>query len=185
MTFSGDKLLGGPQSGLIAGTESAVGQCRRHPLFRALRPDRLTYMALEATLQVYRAGEEAAIAGIPALARLLAPLPELKQRAERLAERFGKDPIAEHLEIQVVADNSQAGSGSLPTRELPTYCVHLRSPKRPTTDLARQLRVGTPSVLTRVRDDALLFDVRTLLDSEFEEIAERVAQLDLCGEPKA
>lgn len=169
--FSGDKLLGGPQSGLIVGTRDAVERCRKHPLYRALRPCRLTYLSLEAVLRLYEPGEEEAIAAIPALGRLLAPPAELARRATTLAQRL--QPIA-GLEVAVVEAESLAGSGSLPARHLSTSAVSLRAGTMTSESLARELRTGDPSVFGRVRDDAILLDLRTIDDDEFSLIEARL-----------
>lgn len=172
--FSGDKLLGGPQAGVIAGREEAVERCRRHPLFRALRPGRLIYTALEATLRVYLDGDERAMEELPSLGAILAPEAELRERAERLAGLLeGVDGLA----VEVARCESQAGSGSLPARELPSWGVTVTLEGSSSDGLARALRTGEPAILARVRDDAVLLDVRTLPDEEHPWIAERLREL--------
>lgn len=173
--FSGDKLLGGPQAGILAGKREWVDRCRRHPLFRALRPGRMVYTALEATLRLYQKGEETALAEIPALARLTASEETVERRAqELLRELAGIDAVG----IEVVRCTSQAGSGSLPARELPSWAVRLTPRKGSLDDLAATLRTGDPAILARVHDDGLLLDVRTLDDEELPEIAARLRELD-------
>jgi L-seryl-tRNA(Ser) seleniumtransferase len=169
--FSGDKLLGGPQCGLIAGRKEAVERCRRHPLMRALRPGRLVYTALEATLRLYRDGT--ATERVPALNRLLADPAELRRRAQKLARLLRPIP---GLTATVTACASQAGSGSLPARDIPSWGVRLATAE-PAADLARSLRTGVPSILPRIADDAVLLDVRTLEDAELPVIARRLAAL--------
>ncbi|MFN0059535.1 MAG: L-seryl-tRNA(Sec) selenium transferase [Planctomycetota bacterium] len=166
--FSGDKLLGGPQSGIILGDAALVNRIRQHPLFRALRPCRLTYIALEAVLRIYRDGEARAAEEIPALARLLATPAELQRRAEALTRAL--DGIA-GLSATVVEHFSMAGSGSLPARDIPTFAVRLEAAACPESELAHKLRMGAPPILCRVRDGALLLDLRTLADAEFALIA--------------
>lgn len=172
--FSGDKLLGGPQSGLILGTHEAVERCRRHPLFRALRPCRLTYLALEEVLRLYQDGEEAAIEAIPALRRLLSPVVTLAGRARSLAENLKN---LDGVTIEVTEAESQAGSGSLPARTISTYAVSVRPKERKTAELARKLRTGDPSVFARVRDEAILLDLRTIDDDEFPLIEARLREV--------
>lgn len=169
--FSGDKLLGGPQCGLIAGRGEAVERCRRHPLMRALRPGRLIYTALEATLRLYRDG--VALERTPTLSRLLADPALLRRRAQRLARRLKTVP---GLTAAVTACSSQAGSGSLPAREIPSWGVRLGS-ALPADELARHLRTGIPAILPRVADDAVLLDVRTLEDGELPAVARRLAAI--------
>lgn len=170
---SGDKLLGGPQAGLLLGRHDAVERCRRHPLFRALRPGRLIYTALEATLRLYRAGDETARARIPALRKLLETDEVLRRRARRLLRALSGLP---GLEATLVPCQSQAGSGSLPARDLPSWGVRLASTDRPLDELAAGLRTGDPSILPRIQENALLFDVRTLEDSEIPLVAGRLRQ---------
>lgn len=167
---SGDKLLGGPQAGLILGRREAVERCRRHPLFRAMRPGRLVYTALEATLRLYLGGEEKAVERIPTLRRLLEPSQVLRRRAQRLARRL--EGIA--ATVTVASCTSQAGSGSLPTRELASWGVRVQPMDRSVEELAADLRTGEPAILARVQEDSLLFDVRTLNDQEILLVAERL-----------
>lgn len=174
--FSGDKLLGGPQAGVILGRRDAVERCRRHPLFRAVRPGRLVYTALEATLRLYLRGEEAALASLPVLRRLTASSEELRRRARRLERRLARLP---GCECAVVECDSQAGSGSLPAREVPSWGVTVAAPPRTADDLAAELRRDDPSILVRIREDAVLFDVRTLDERELPAIATAVGAL--CG----
>ena len=177
--FSGDKLLGGPQAGILAGSKTLIERCRKHPLFRALRPGRLVYTALEETLRLYLGGEEEAIRKIPVLRRLVTPAEELRPRALDLAHRLGNLP---GLAAEAVECMSQTGSGSLPARDLPSWGVRLtpqgkspagKSPSR----LAAELRTGEPAILTRLRDDALILDLRTLESEEVRAIEARLRAL--------
>lgn len=172
--FSGDKLLGGPQAGIIAGRTGAVERCRRHPLFRTVRPGRLVYTALEATLRLYREGDERVVEEIPALRAILAGEAELRQRADELAGRLRG---LRGLDVAVVPCRSQAGSGSLPAREYPSWGVSLDSSAASPDELAEELRTGEPAILGRVRDDLVLLDVRTLEDDELPTIARRLAEI--------
>jgi L-seryl-tRNA(Ser) seleniumtransferase len=170
---SGDKLLGGPQAGLLLGRREAVERCRRHPLFRALRPGRLIYTALEATLRLYRSGEATALERIPVLRKLLEPEEVLRRRARRLLRGLAGLP---GLDAALVPCHSQAGSGSLPARDLPSWGVRLRPGSRAVADLAADLRTGEPAILARIQDDALLFDVRTLEEPEVAMVVERIRE---------
>ena len=150
--FSGDKLLGGPQAGLMVGTREAIEACRRHPLARALRIDKLSLAALEATLALYR-DPERALSEIPVLRMLRDdPLP----RAERLAAATGGE---------IVEASAKVGGGALPLLELPGPVVALAG--RP-DDLAARLRAGDPPVIGRIQDGRLLLDPRTLADEEVD-----------------
>lgn len=172
--FSGDKLLGGPQAGLIAGRAEAIEKCRKHPLFRAMRPGRLIYTAIEATLRLYLGGSEEAVGAIPALRRLTIAAEELRPRAEALAGRLAE---VAGLEVAALPCDSQAGSGSLPARELPSWGVRVTSRRCSATDLAAELRQGEPAILARIQDDALIFDLRTLDEDEADTVAGRLREL--------
>jgi L-seryl-tRNA(Ser) seleniumtransferase len=182
--FSGDKLLGGPQSGLIVGRAEMVDRCRRHPLFRTVRPGRLVYTALEATLRLYLDGEEEAVRRLPTLRRLLAGGDELRPRAQRLARRLCDLP---GFEAAAVECGSQAGSGSLPARDIPSWGVRVTQHDRTADELAAELRRGEPAILARIHDDALVFDLRTVHDDETAAIEGRLRELgrrQLTGETK-
>ena len=154
VSFSGDKLLGGPQAGLIAGRAELVQRCRRHPLYRALRLDKLVLAALEATLRVHERGE-----AVPVLEMLDA---ETRTAAEALAERLDEAGLG--LAVSVEEDVGYSGGGALPGQPLPGHVVALRGPEL--DELARRLRTGTPAVVGRIARDALLLDPRTLRPGE-------------------
>lgn len=166
ITFSGDKLLGGPQAGLVVGRKDLVQRMKRHPLMRVLRPDKLTLAAMEATLRLYR-DEDRAIREIPTLAELTASPQVIRERAERLSSLLMDLPLAVTLET----GKSQVGGGSLPGEELPTTVVALQSESIPTVVLARRLRTGEPSVWGRIQRDRLLLDLRTVTDAELGGLA--------------
>jgi L-seryl-tRNA(Ser) seleniumtransferase len=151
--FSGDKLLGGPQAGILAGTADAIAACRRHPLARALRIDKLSLAALEATLRIYRDPQRAR-AELPVLRAVLEPAEDVRARAEALAARIGGS---------VVEAVARVGGGALPLAELPSFGVRLEGDAEL---LAAQLREGEPAVLARVSDGALVLDCRTLSDAD-------------------
>ncbi|HET6202124.1 MAG TPA: L-seryl-tRNA(Sec) selenium transferase [Planctomycetota bacterium] len=164
--FSGDKLLGGPQAGVIVGTKESVERCRGNPLFRALRLDKATLAALEATLRIYLRGPSAA-AEIPTLRMLLAPIEEVGAAAERIAAaipRLG----AEGLEVRVEDDDSRAGSGSAPEVPLPTRVVAIRAKGLSADALLARLREAEPPVFARIRDGRVALDPRTLLPGDEE-----------------
>ena len=166
LTFSGDKLLGGPQAGIVLGKSELLARMKRHPLMRVLRVDKLTMTGLEATLRLYR-DEPTAMARIPTLAALSAAPEEIETRAARLAGLLASLPARVSLE----AGASQVGGGSLPGEELPTTLVTLEVPDHGVSDLARRLRTGNPSVWGRVQRDRLLLDVRTVTDDELPQLA--------------
>lgn len=172
--FSGDKLLGGPQSGIIVGRKDAVERCRKHPLYRAMRPCRLTYVALEETLRIYRQGPDVAAERIPGLRRILATAESLEPRAEALARALAG---VGGLTAEVETHGALAGSGSLPAREIESRAVRVTSDVHSPTELARALRTGNPPILPVVRDDTVRLDVRTFEDEDVAPIAARLAEL--------
>ncbi len=153
--FSSDKLMGGPQGGILVGTADAIGRCRRHPLMRALRPDKLTIAALEATLALHR-DPGSARASIPTLTMLAAQQDTLRERAEGLAASIGGD---------VVATVGRVGGGSLPMEELPSFAVALDGDNGADA-LAARLRACEPHVAARVAEGRVLLDVLTLSDDD-------------------
>ena len=151
--FSGDKLLGGPQAGIIVGRGDAVARLKRHPLARALRVDKLTYAALLATLAHYRRGE--AIERVPVWRMIAQPLAHIKARAEAWAAQTGG---------MVLPAESAVGGGSLPGAVLPTAALAI---KRDAPDrLTAQLRQGQPPVIARIADGRVLIDPRTVLPEQ-------------------
>jgi L-seryl-tRNA(Ser) seleniumtransferase len=168
VSFSGDKLLGGPQAGIIVGRRALVSQLKRNPLNRALRIDKLTVAALEATLASYEDG--VALQTVPSLQRLTEPLPAVRARARRLLARL--DPARRgQLHARLAEATSQVGGGALPTVELPTAAVALGRDGAHTRELDTALRAGDPPVIGRVVDDRLLLDCRTVLPSEIAPLA--------------
>jgi L-seryl-tRNA(Ser) seleniumtransferase len=161
--FSGDKLLGAPQAGILVGRASAIDACRRHPLMRALRIGRLPLAGLAATLALYRDPDRAR-REIPVLAMLTVEPAVLQRRAERLAEGTGSEIV------QAVA---RVGGGALPLIELTGPAVAL-DPRFDVSRLAARLRLGEPSLLPRIAHERVLIDPRTLLDDEIELAADVV-----------
>jgi L-seryl-tRNA(Ser) seleniumtransferase len=161
---SGDKLLGGPQSGLLVGERALVERVRANPLFRALRVDKLTYAALDATLRQYLAGKEAAV---PVIAAMRASQESLRDRSERLREALGG---ARTVEATVVATESVIGGGTTPGATLPSYAVALRPLEGGEDALARALRQLATPVIGRVQDGSVLLDLRTIAPGDDEEL---------------
>jgi len=165
VTFSGDKLLGGPQAGIIAGTKELVTRVRRHPLFRALRVDKLTTAALEATLGAYL---RAAWDEIPTLRMIRASAQEIKRRAEILLRELRPELPPDEVEIEVIDGTSLAGGGSTPEQSLPTKLIRIASARYSATQLEQRLRrppAGIP-VIARVEDDRLVLDLRTVFPEQ-------------------
>src|SRR5262245_3302484 len=170
--FSGDKLVGGPQAGIIAGGKDWVRKIEKDPLMRAFRLDKMTLAALEATLRIYL-NEERALREIPVLRLLGMPLDELRRRAEGLAERLAT--IAGVAEAVAREDVAYVGGGSLPDQAMKSWVVEVRAREIGEEQLAVRLRTGTPAVMARVRDGKLLLDVRTVFPEQEGELVEAVA----------
>ena len=168
--FSGDKLLGGPQAGIILGRRELVERMKKSPLARALRVDKLTLAALHWTLRAIAAGREAEI---PAVAMLCASPAELEARARRLLARLH---AANVTQATVELAGAPVGGGALPEVELPGAVVRV-VPAGSASDAARRLREGDPPLVVRIHRDALLLDPRTLADDDLEAVAARIAAL--------
>ncbi|HEV1996225.1 MAG TPA: L-seryl-tRNA(Sec) selenium transferase [Candidatus Acidoferrum sp.] len=163
--FSGDKLLGGPQAGIIAGEKDLVARVRRYPLFRALRVDKLTIAALEATLGAY---VRAAWEEIPAIRMIRATPQELKRRAENFIRELRPELPLDEVEIEIADGSSLAGGGSTPSQSLPTKIIRIASARYSATKLEQRLRRAPAgiSVIARVEDDRLILDLRTVFPEQ-------------------
>ncbi|MCO6436188.1 MAG: L-seryl-tRNA(Sec) selenium transferase [Phycisphaerae bacterium] len=175
--FSGDKLLGGPQCGIIVGRRALIDELQSGALARALRVDKMTLLALEATLRQYLDRDEA-LASVPTLAMISATTEELAERASRLSDRLREAAPGERF--YVGSDVSLVGGGSMPGQELPTVVVQWRPVACGAEQLARLLRENETPVVCRVRDDALFFDLRTIQDDDLDDLAEAVGAV--CAE---
>jgi L-seryl-tRNA(Ser) seleniumtransferase len=165
--FSGDKLLGGPQAGLMVGTREAIDGCRRHPLARAVRIDKLSLAALEATLRLYR-DPARALREVPVLRMLAAGEEELQRRAREMCEVLGEG-------ARVIRAAAKVGGGALPLLELEGPVCAIDPGTIGADELARRLRMGDPPVVGRVREGWLVLDPRTIGDAEAPVAAEAVA----------
>jgi L-seryl-tRNA(Ser) seleniumtransferase len=172
--FSGDKLLGGPQAGIVAGRADAIDAARRHPLARALRLDKLGLAALHATLRLYR-DPDLARREIPVLAMLGADEPTLHDRAERLAAAIADSAREGAPHARIVAAVARVGGGALPLLELPGPAVAVSLPGVSPDDLAARLRAADPPVVGRIEDGRLLLDPRTIADAEIPLVARAFA----------
>lgn len=170
-TFSGDKLLGGPQAGVIAGRRAELDRIRTHPLMRALRVDKLTYAALEATLHDHatgRAGE-----AVPVLRMIEAPVARIEARAEALRSRLAD---TNGLTVSVTATEATIGGGSTPGVTLPSRALAVQAAGLSATALAAVLRAGSPPVVGRITEDRLLLDLRTVDPAEDDELTEAIVR---------
>jgi L-seryl-tRNA(Ser) seleniumtransferase len=179
LVFSGDKLLGGPQAGIVLGTRAAIDACRNDPLARAVRSDKFTLAALEATLALYR-DPETSRREIPVLRMLTEDVNEIRRRAEALrkgveGERGG------HARSELIEGESEVGGGSFPGAKLRTWLVRLNPDTRHLTPdtLSAKLRGGVPPIIARIADDRVVLDPRTIFPDELEAVTRAVrAALD-------
>ncbi len=162
--FSGDKLLGGPQAGIVAGNHELVGKLEKHPLARALRADKLTLAALHATLLHYVRNQAAD--QVPVWRMIAVPLPELEARAGAMAKMIG-------LDAKVAPASSAIGGGTLPADEIPTYVVSIDASRIEggADALAHRLRIGQPAIMPRIEAEQVLLDPRTISPSRDAEVA--------------
>jgi L-seryl-tRNA(Ser) seleniumtransferase len=165
VTFSGDKLLGGPQAGIIAGKRDLIAKLRRHPLYRALRVDKTTYAGLEATLEIHRRG--AAFDEIPTLKMLAMTKEQIATRVDqfldKLKTKLGKKS---DLKFEVINGDSATGGGAAPDARLETKLIALTHKTLSTVRIEHKLRFAPTSVITRIVDDRLLIDLRTVSEAE-------------------
>jgi L-seryl-tRNA(Ser) seleniumtransferase len=173
--FSGDKLLGGPQAGIIIGDKTWVDKLKRNPLTRALRPDKLTLAGLEATLRLYR-DEEEAIKFIPTLRMITQPLAEIKRRSQSLARRLRRRLPSDNI-INIIPTLARVGGGSLPQTELPSCALSVTNPAWPPHKLDEALRAANPPVVARVEHQMLLLDVRTILPEDENNLITALTQI--------
>lgn len=168
---SGDKLLGGPQAGLVLGRAPLVQQVRRHPLMRAFRVDKLTYAALEATVIEHLAGR--ATRSVPVARMIHASAGEIGVRAERLAQHLGRSLAECGIEatLAVVDGQSTVGGGSAPGSSLSTRLLEITVPGVSPDEFARRLRLGTPPVVARIEKDRVVFDLRTVMEDEDDDLS--------------
>ena len=171
VTFSGDKLLGGVQSGLIVGRREAIENLRKHPLYRALRVGKLIYVALEATLESFQ--RETALQEIPVFRMLSMSEAKIEKRIENFAENLREKLGANHdLQFEIVKGQSVVGGGSAPTVQPATMLLALKRKEMSAAKLDQSLRFSKPPVITRILEDKVLIDLRTVSDAEETELLE-------------
>lgn len=169
VTYSGDKLLGGPQAGILSGRRELISRIRSNPLFRALRVDKLTYATLEATLLAYVKHDYQAI---PALRMLSLSREQVRQRAEALARQ-----VSPSLTVEIVDGESVIGGGAAPSAVLPTAVIAITSNQASADQLAKYLRDADPPVIARVEEGRVLLDLRTVFPDQDQIVARTVASL--------
>ena len=175
VTFSGDKLLGGPQAGIIVGKKETLAKIKKNPLNRALRIDKFTLAALEATLMHYL-NPDAAVKKLRSLKALTEPVADVKKRAEELITKLKKENF-DSLKFSMCEDFAAAGGGSLPTQHIPTVLVAVKNKKIPANKMEEKLRRLEVPIIARVDKDEILFDLRTVAEDDFAFIVEDLKQI--------
>jgi L-seryl-tRNA(Ser) seleniumtransferase len=175
VTFSGDKLLGGAQAGIIVGRAQIIEKLRRHPLYRALRADKLALAALQATLEIYRRG--AHLQEIPVLQTLALTHEDLKKRSQSFLKKLSRRLKHEGLEFRIIDGESAIGGGAAPTAHLSTSLIALRHHSLSPDALGQVLRRKSPPVIARISEDNLLIDLRTVAADEENELLNALASL--------
>jgi len=174
VTFSGDKLLGGPQAGIIVGKKRFIDKMKKNPLTRAFRIDKLTMAALEATLKLYL-DEEVAIKTIPTLKMLTESFSSIMERANVLYKMIVAKEL--DLEVNINKDYSEVGGGSLPLEKLPTCTITLKSKSISVSQLENRLRKYRMPIFTRVQDDRVIIDLRTIKEEQYEIIVQALVEV--------
>lgn len=177
VTFSGDKLLGGPQAGIIAGKAVTVEAIRSHALMRAVRPGKLTLAALDAVLDLYQWG---LAEQLPTVGMICAEPETLRKRRDRLLERLKKQ-APDHLELKAIGTVGKVGGGALPLLELPSEGIAVTSGRWSADELEQALRACRPPVLTRVHQGTVVLDVRTVQEWEIDTVVSALAGLSQAG----
>ena len=174
VTFSGDKLLGGPQAGIIVGRREVIEKVRKHPMARALRIDKLTLAALEATLRLYLDPQEA-LREIPTLQMLAVAAEKLRQKCEELLPKL-QESLGDAAELSLCEAHATVGGGALPLAELPGWVIALVPQNISLNQLASRLRSCDPPVVGRIQDDRFLIDPRTLNNDDEESLLQALRQ---------
>lgn len=169
VTFSGDKMLGGPQAGIIAGRKKYIDRMKKNPLARALRLDKMTIAALEATLRKYL-DEGEAVDEIPTVGMIVASKEAIYKRAEQLLEVLKKS-TGKRAEYSIAEENSQIGGGSMPLENLPTSVIVIKSLNISANQLEESLRKADIPIIVRVQNNSIFIDIRTVRDDEFSIIS--------------
>jgi L-seryl-tRNA(Ser) seleniumtransferase len=164
VTFSGDKILGGPQAGLIVGKKSLISRMNKNHLQRALRCGKLTLAALEATLRLYRQSPNIADA-IPTLKAFIRPLDEIRRMGDQILPRLRAE-LGDRFQLSLDQSTSQIGSGALPTEELPTLVITVEHKNLSATRIAETFRRANPPIIGRIKDGRFLLDLRTIFDPQ-------------------
>ena len=175
VTFSGDKMLGGPQAGVIIGKKKYVELMKKNQLTRALRIDKMTLSALESTLRYYL-DEKEAIENIPTLNMILSSKEDMKKKAIKFRKKFRH--ALDNFEFKIDEDYSMVGGGSMPTEKIPTYVIKISSENISVNEMEKILRLNETAIITRVFNNELILDVRTIFDEDIEEIIKALRKIN-------
>lgn len=175
VTFSGDKMLGGPQAGVIIGKKKYVELMKKNQLTRALRIDKMTLSALESTLRYYL-DEKEAIENIPTLNMILSSKEDMKKKAMKFRKKFRH--ALDNFEFKIDEDYSMVGGGSMPTEKIPTYVIKISSENTSVNEMEKILRLNETAIITRVFNNELILDVRTIFDEDIEEIIKALRKIN-------
>jgi L-seryl-tRNA(Ser) seleniumtransferase len=165
VSFSGDKLLGSAQAGLIVGNRAIVGRLRKHPLYRALRSDKLRLAALEATLVSHQ--KDRAEAEVPVMQMLALTAEEIQERAHAVV-----DTVKSELSLELIAGESTIGGGAGPTSTLPTTLIGISHPQKSATEIEHHLRTSSPAIISRISENKVLLDLRTVFPDEIPTVVQ-------------
>lgn len=175
VTFSGDKLLGGPQAGIIVGKKIYIDKMKKNQLTRALRVDKMTLTALEATFRLYL-DEDKALKNIPTLKMLTMDKQEIKEKATILYNKIIEGTTV--FTVELIDGYSQVGGGAMPLTDLPTFLISITSSKLSTKRVEELLRSNDPAIISRINEDRILIDVRTIKEEEFEIIVQALRTIE-------
>ncbi|MBN1980971.1 MAG: L-seryl-tRNA(Sec) selenium transferase [Chitinivibrionales bacterium] len=173
--FSGDKLLGGPQCGIILGKKAIIDRIKKNQLTRALRCDKLTYAVLEATIRDFL-DEKRLLKNNPVIRMLTEPLAEIKKRCMGLKRKI-RVAVGESVKLRIIPEFSEVGSGSMSSEKLPTWALSIRLNNLSVEELAARLRLSNPPIIGRVKDDRFLLDCRTIRADEIHFVVDAVATI--------
>jgi L-seryl-tRNA(Ser) seleniumtransferase len=175
ISFSGDKLLGGPQAGLLVGRREIIERMRTHSLYRALRADKFRIAALEATLDAYARGATAS--EIPTHRMIALSPAELKSRADRFIDRIAQRHSTDTFQLEVIEGESAIGGGAAPTSQLPSALISIKSQSLSPNQIEESLRRSAPPVIARIEDDRVLLDLRTVSETDESDLEAAVRSL--------
>ena len=177
VTFSGDKLLGGPQAGIIVGKKKYINKMKKNPLTRALRVDKFTLASLEATLKEYK-DQKSAKQNIPTLRMLTENLNNIKNRAQKLTNMLANKNLNKKYKFNIKKDISKVGGGAFPLEELETYVLEIKNEKLSASELSYKLRMNYPPIFSRIQDEKLILDFRTIKNEDLDIILKALKEIE-------